>query len=99
MKTSGWRSSSAYSQVVPDLGAQTPTARHWNISGERVTAQLANRLLAREPLLGTGTFDHRPDDGGPRPGWSFTRTSCCLFYRVPGGGLCGDCVLAAPRRR
>ena len=60
---------------------------------------LANRLLAREPLTGTGWFDHRPDDGGPRPGWSFTRTSCCLFYRVPGGGLCGDCVLAAPRRR
>ncbi|WP_024794927.1 (2Fe-2S)-binding protein [Tomitella biformata] len=24
----------------------------------------------------------------------FSRNSCCLFYRVPGGGLCGDCVLA-----
>jgi len=22
------------------------------------------------------------------------RASCCLFYRIPGGGLCGDCVLA-----
>jgi hypothetical protein len=23
----------------------------------------------------------------------FTRHSCCLFYRLPGGSLCGDCVL------
>jgi hypothetical protein len=23
----------------------------------------------------------------------FMRNSCCLFYRLPGGGLCGDCVL------
>jgi hypothetical protein len=23
----------------------------------------------------------------------FQRNSCCLYYRVPGGGLCGDCVL------
>lgn len=58
---------------------------------------LANRLLAREPLTGTGAFTFQPADGGPRPGWAFTRTSCCLFYRVPGGGLCGDCVLARGR--
>jgi iron complex transport system ATP-binding protein len=33
---------------------------------------------------------------------SFMRRSCCLFYRVPGGGLCGDCPLAVrglPARR
>lgn len=23
----------------------------------------------------------------------FTRRSCCLYYRAPGGGLCGDCPL------
>lgn len=33
-----------------------------------------------------------------RPAWTgtagvFRRRSCCLYYRVPGGGLCGDCVL------
>ena len=22
------------------------------------------------------------------------RATCCLFYEVPGGGLCGDCVLS-----
>lgn len=25
----------------------------------------------------------------------FVRDSCCLYYRIPGGGYCGDCVLAA----
>lgn len=25
------------------------------------------------------------------------RRSCCLYYRVPGGGLCGDCPLSASR--
>lgn len=32
----------------------------------------------------------------------YRRTSCCLFYRTPGGRLCGDCALdrvPAPRRR
>ncbi|TCN46262.1 FhuF-like iron-sulfur protein [Rhodococcus sp. SMB37] len=24
------------------------------------------------------------------------RRSCCLYYRVPGGGVCGDCVFASP---
>jgi siderophore-iron reductase FhuF len=23
----------------------------------------------------------------------FTRRSCCLYYRIPGGGTCGDCPL------
>ncbi|WP_212567176.1 MULTISPECIES: (2Fe-2S)-binding protein [unclassified Pseudonocardia] len=27
-------------------------------------------------------------------GWTFHRRSCCLYVRVPGGGTCGDCVLA-----
>lgn len=31
-------------------------------------------------------------------GLNFRRRSCCLFYRLPGGSLCGDCVLhRAPR--
>ncbi|MGH3410268.1 MAG: (2Fe-2S)-binding protein [Streptosporangiaceae bacterium] len=29
-------------------------------------------------------------------GLGFRRHSCCLYYRLPGGGLCGDCALAAP---
>ena len=29
-------------------------------------------------------------------GLSFRRRSCCLYYRLPGGALCGDCGLARP---
>jgi hypothetical protein len=45
-------------------------------------------LLAAPWLDGAGAFG---------PGWSFRRRSCCLYYRVPGGGLCGDCVLTRHR--
>ncbi|MCW2623154.1 MAG: iron reductase [Frankiales bacterium] len=46
------------------------------------TAYAVDALLARAPLAG------RLDAAG-------RRRSCCLFYRVPGGGLCGDCSLDA----
>jgi ferric iron reductase protein FhuF len=45
--------------------------------------RLVEELLDLPPLRGTGTF-------GPL---GFRRRSCCLYYRVPGGGLCGDCAL------
>lgn len=48
-----------------------------------------DELLRSGPLAGTG---RRRDDG------SFVRRSCCLFYRLPGAGTCGDCVLD-PRTR
>ncbi|MDX3382349.1 (2Fe-2S)-binding protein [Streptomyces niveiscabiei] len=52
------------------------------------TRALTAELFAHPLLAGTGTFT------GPR----FRRASCCLYYRVPGGGLCGDCCLdALPR--
>ncbi|MFI5958027.1 (2Fe-2S)-binding protein [Cryptosporangium sp. NPDC051539] len=40
-------------------------------------------LLRRPPLADTGTLT----------GDDFSRRSCCLYYRVPNGGLCGDCAL------
>ncbi|MBT2385933.1 (2Fe-2S)-binding protein [Streptomyces sp. ISL-11] len=51
------------------------------------------RALLADPLLrDTGTLSTR---GGP----SFVRRTCCLYYRVLPGGMCGDCVLRhAPRR-
>jgi len=45
---------------------------------------VTDRLLNKGPLR--GSIAARPD-GGHR------RRSCCLFYRVPGAGLCGDCAL------
>lgn len=52
---------------------------------------LAGALLRRPELAGSGVL------AGPGPaGLSFRRQSCCLYYRVPGGGLCGDCCLEYP---
>jgi hypothetical protein len=47
--------------------------------------QMAGALLAMGALRGTGELTG--------PGLEFRRRSCCLYYRVPGGGLCGDCPL------
>lgn len=55
---------------------------------ERPARALAQRLLGTGLLRGTGELTG--------PGLEFRRRSCCLFYRVPGGGLCGDCPLARP---
>jgi ferric iron reductase protein FhuF len=41
-------------------------------------------LLAHDALADTGTLGE---------GWAFRRRSCCLYYRLPEGGTCGDCVL------
>jgi hypothetical protein len=57
-------------------------------AAERLTAQ----IHALEPLRGTGEFV-RPDPAVAR--LEFVRHSCCLLYRVPGAGTCGDCVLTA----
>ncbi|MEU9960631.1 (2Fe-2S)-binding protein [Streptomyces sp. NPDC050982] len=45
-------------------------------------------------------FDH-PDlrDTGTLNGTAFRRRSCCLYYRVPGGGVCGDCCFVHPPSR
>ncbi|RFS85806.1 (2Fe-2S)-binding protein [Actinomadura spongiicola] len=51
--------------------------------GAGVRRGLVRELLTREPLAGVGTW-------GPH---GFVRRNCCLYYRVPGGGMCGDCGL------
>ncbi|GAA0665730.1 hypothetical protein GCM10010193_16460 [Kitasatospora atroaurantiaca] len=57
----------------------------------QAAASLARALLDRPPLFGTGAFT----SAGPL---RFRRNSCCLYYRVPGGGVCGDCVFDHPPR-
>jgi ferric iron reductase protein FhuF len=44
-------------------------------------------LLDRGPLRGTGTLSVH--DGR----LAFRRRSCCLYYRLDGGGMCADCAL------
>lgn len=57
---------------------------------------VARHLLTTPPLAGTAAL--RPPEP-PDVGWTFRRRSCCLYHRVPGGGLCGDCVLVDRRPR
>jgi hypothetical protein len=47
-------------------------------------------------LLGTGMMAGSGALAGPQ--LDFRRRSCCLFYRLPGGSLCGDCGLHRARR-
>ncbi|GAA2498056.1 (2Fe-2S)-binding protein [Streptomyces gobitricini] len=52
---------------------------------------VAAALLAREPLASAGVLTVDP--------LAYRRNSCCLYYRVPGNGFCGDCVLEGERPR
>jgi hypothetical protein len=52
------------------------------------TRDLTAALLAHPLLADTGTLS----------GDAFRRRSCCLYYRVPGGGVCGDCCFTRPPR-
>ena len=59
-------------------------------SRAQAAGRLTAEILAQGRLAGTGELV-QPDAALPRR--FLVRRSCCLFYRVPGGGICGDCVL------
>lgn len=60
--------------------------RHGRTEAAARTRALTAQLLAHPLLSGTGTLS----------GTAFRRRSCCLYYRVPGGGVCGDCCFPRP---
>ncbi len=66
-------------------GAQTMLAAA-RPEGAAAGRRLLERLLQDEILHGTGDVI---------AGSRFRRRSCCLFYRMPDAGICGDCVLPA----
>lgn len=78
-----------------DTGAALAgAARALGARGEqRAHAEEVVRVLTDRPCLrGTGAYV-----GVDRAGLAvFRRTTCCLYYRLPGGGLCGDCALRHP---
>jgi ferric iron reductase protein FhuF len=67
--------------AVAAAGALVARARP---EAARAASLIVAGLLETPLLAGTGAFE---------AGWSFRRRSCCLYYRIPGGGTCGDCVL------
>ncbi|MFI9649427.1 (2Fe-2S)-binding protein [Streptomyces sp. NPDC052040] len=58
------------------------------------SAEAAERARA----LAADRFTH-PDLAGTVDPGTGRRSSCCLYYRVPGGGLCGDCCFDRPPGR
>jgi iron complex transport system ATP-binding protein len=62
-------------------------------AGAGVRARALVDLVARRypPLHDAGELEWR----SPDPATYFRRRNCCLFYQVPGGGKCGDCILAS----
>ncbi|MFB9352304.1 (2Fe-2S)-binding protein [Streptomyces heliomycini] len=62
--------------------------RHGRTDVAARAASLTAELLAHPLLTGAGS----------PAGAAFRRRSCCLYYRVPGGGVCGDCCFARPPR-
>ncbi|MCF1509625.1 (2Fe-2S)-binding protein [Streptomyces glomeratus] len=52
----------------------------------------------RARTLAAGLFAH-PDLAGTVDPATGRRRTCCLYYRVPGGGLCGDCCFDRPPGR
>jgi ferric iron reductase protein FhuF len=58
-------------------------------------AAVVEAMLDTPPLKGAADLV-RPGPATER--WSLKRRNCCLYYRIPGGGYCGDCVLTSARK-
>lgn len=88
----------AHAVLDPVIAAVTPAPRLlWgNVAASLHALPRVQDLPAAEPLV--AALLARPPyaeelelrDGRMR------RRTCCLFYEVPGGGLCGDCVFDRP---
>ncbi|MFC5053008.1 (2Fe-2S)-binding protein [Saccharothrix xinjiangensis] len=67
-------------------GALRVVARGGAASAEECV-RLGEELFAEPPLRGAGEFVPFPGEV------AFRRRNCCLYYRLDGGGKCGDCAL------
>lgn len=70
------------------MGAVRQLDRWARVGGRTDVADRARTLAA-------GLFAH-PDLSGTLDPVTLRRRSCCLYYRVPGGGVCGDCCFDRP---
>ncbi|MBR8744858.1 ferric iron reductase [Nocardiopsis sp. MG754419] len=73
---------SALAGAARSLGGARPDHR-------RRAEEVVRVLLERPALVGTGALVGTDAHGSA----TFRRTTCCLYHRIPGGGLCGDCAL------
>ncbi|MFF6785333.1 (2Fe-2S)-binding protein [Streptomyces sp. NPDC012510] len=73
------------------MGAVRQVER-WALLNGRPEARVRARALAAE------LFTH-PELSDTLDPETYRRRSCCLYYRLPGGGLCGDCCFDRPPGR
>jgi ferric iron reductase protein FhuF len=76
------------------LGGAVHTLTRQRPAHSSKAVALGATLLGHGRLRGLGHFTE-PAPGRP----FFTRTTCCLYYRIPGAGTCGDCALLTPQAR
>jgi ferric iron reductase protein FhuF len=95
----GWRSLAAHAVAQPRLrgsGGWRGSPEHGR--PEHGSPEHGSPQHGRAGHGSAGHGDGRRGGGGEPV---FVRRSCCLYYRVAGGGLCADCPLAirgGPRR-
>ncbi|MER7049763.1 (2Fe-2S)-binding protein [Streptomyces jumonjinensis] len=103
-----------YAHLVPladALRRDTPVSRRllWGNAGSALAgavrqlddwARKAGRgdVAERAAALAAELFAH-PDLSATVRGPGMRRNTCCLYYRAPRGGLCGDCVFDRPPGR
>ena len=93
--TSAVRSICAVSPQVLDGNVASAVAGALRMAGTARPELAARADAVLDALLRSGPL---ADLGRRRADGSFIRRSCCLFYRLPGAGTCGDCVLDARAR-
>jgi iron complex transport system ATP-binding protein len=85
-----WRSLAIHALAQPSLRG----GGSWGGSPERGSPERGSPERG-SPERGSPARGSPARGGAKEP--AFVRRSCCLYYRVAGGGLCADCPLAAPR--
>ncbi|MEV0387556.1 ATP-binding cassette domain-containing protein [Nonomuraea sp. NPDC050643] len=76
------------------LAGTVRAVARWRPDLAGTAAGLGRELLEIGRLRGTGVLAE------PAPAQPFfVRRSCCLYYRLPGGGKCGDCSLIPDEAR
>jgi hypothetical protein len=86
--------------VLSPLAAALPVAERllWgNAAASLYAVPRVHDLPEADPLV--RALIERPPYAGELellPGGRARRRTCCLFYEVPGAGLCGDCVFDHP---
>jgi len=79
-----------WGNVASALGGAARMIAEQEPSRTGTVAAVVTEMLTIGPLAGTAR---------PLPPRRFLiRNNCCLYYRIPGGGTCGDCVLTGGSR-